>query len=197
MANETLNSKVVSATKWSSITEIAAKLVAPITTMVLARLLTPDAFGVLVTAQMVISFAEIFTDAGFQKYIVQHEFKDDDDKFKSTAVAFWANLIMSLVIWAGISIFANPIATLVGCKGNGIVIAVSCICIPLAAFSSIQMALFRRDLDFKTLFWVRIIGILIPIVVTVPLAFATRSYWSLIIGMVALNFSNAFICSVT
>lgn len=43
--------------------------------MVLARLLAPDAFGVLVTAQMVISFAEIFTDAGFQKYIVQHEFK--------------------------------------------------------------------------------------------------------------------------
>ena len=73
MANETLNSKVVSATKWSGITEIIAKLVAPITTMVLARLLTPDAFGVLVTAQMVISFAEIFTDAGFQKYIVQHE----------------------------------------------------------------------------------------------------------------------------
>ena len=196
MANETLNSKVVSATKWSGITEIIAKLVAPITTMVLARLLTPDAFGVLVTAQMVISFAEIFTDAGFQKYIVQHEFCDDEDKYKSTTVAFWANLIMSLVIWAGISIFANPIATLVGCKGNGIVIAVSCICIPLAAFSSIQMALFRRDLDFKTLFWVRIIGILIPIVVTVPLAFATRSYWSLIIGMVALNCSNALILTI-
>ena len=64
---------------------------------------------------------------------------------------------MSLVIWAGISIFANPIARLVGCDGEGIVIAVSCICIPVEAFSSIQMALFRRDLDFKTLFWVRII----------------------------------------
>lgn len=88
MENQNLNNKVISATKWSSITEIAAKLVAPVTTMVLARLLTPDAFGVLVTAQMVISFAEIFTDAGFQKYIVQHEFVDDNDKYKSTAVAF-------------------------------------------------------------------------------------------------------------
>ena len=64
MPNE-LDNKVINATKWSGITEIAAKLVAPITTMVLARLLTPDAFGVLVTAQMVISFAEIFTDAGW------------------------------------------------------------------------------------------------------------------------------------
>ena len=175
MSNE-LNKKVINATKWSSITEIAAKLVAPITTMVLARLLAPDAFGVLVTAQMVISFAEIFTDAGFQKYIVQHEFKNDDEKYKSTAVAFWSNLIVSLLIWLGICIFSAPIAKLVGCDGNGIVIAVSCICIPLEAFSSIQMALFRRDLDFKTLFWIRIIGILMPLIVTIPLAFATKSY---------------------
>ena len=62
--------KVISATKWSTITEIAAKLVSPITTMVLARLLTPADFGVLVTATMVISFSEIFTDAGFQKYLI-------------------------------------------------------------------------------------------------------------------------------
>ncbi len=196
MSNKSLDTKVATATKWSGITEIAAKLVAPITTMVLARLLTPDAFGVMVTAQMVISLAEIFTDAGFQKYIVQHEFKDDNDKYKSTAVAFWANLIMSLVLWAGICIFANPIARLVGCDGNGIVIAVSCICIPLEAFSSIQMALFKRDLDFRTLFWVRIIGILIPLLVTVPLAFATKSYWSLILGMIALNFTNALILTI-
>ena len=67
-----LNKKVVRATKWSSLTEIAAKLVSPISTMVLARLLAPDAFGILVTATMVISFAEIFTDAGFQKYLIQH-----------------------------------------------------------------------------------------------------------------------------
>lgn len=196
MSNNILNRKVAKATKWSSVTEIAAKLVGPITTMVLARLLTPEAFGVMVTAQMVISFAEIFTDAGFQKYIVQHEFKDDDDKYKSTAVAFWSNLIMSLIIWIGISLFASPIAHLVGCQGKGLVIAISCICIPLSAFSSIQMALFRRDLDFKTLFWVRIIGILIPVVVTIPFAFATRSYWSLIFGMIALNLSNAIILTL-
>ena len=68
------NKQVVTATKWSAITEIAAKLVAPVSTMVLARLLTPDAFGILVTATMVISFVEIFTDAGFQKYLIQHNF---------------------------------------------------------------------------------------------------------------------------
>lgn len=193
---EELNKKVVRATKWSSLTEIAAKLVSPISTMVLARLLAPDAFGILVTATMVISFAEIFTDAGFQKYLIQHKFDTRDDLYKSTTVAFWSNLIMSLVIWAVIIIFSGQIAELVGSEGHGDVIAVSCFCIPLAAFSSIQMALYKRDLDFKTLFLVRIIGVLIPLVVTIPLAYFTRSYWSLIIGMIALNLSNAIILTV-
>ena len=75
-------------------------------------------------------------------------------------------------------------------------IAVSCFCIPLAAFSSIQMALYKRSFDFKTLFWVRIVGVLIPLLVTIPLAYFTRSYWSLIVGMIALNLSNAIILTV-
>ena len=90
-----LNNKVITATKWSSITEIAAKLISPISTMVLARLLTPDAFGILVTAVMVISFAEIFTDAGFQKYLIQHKFNTTEDLHKSTTVAFWSNFMNS------------------------------------------------------------------------------------------------------
>ena len=191
-----LNKKVVTATKWSGITEIAAKLVSPISTMVLARLLTPDAFGILVTAVMVISFAEIFTDAGFQKYLIQHKFKSNEELYQSTTVAFWSNFILSTLIWIGIIAFAEEIAILVGNKGHGDVIAISCICIPLAAFSSIQMALYKRDLNFKTLFLVRIVGIFIPLIITIPLAYYTRSYWSLIIGMIALNLSNAIILTV-
>lgn len=191
-----LNKKVVSATKWSGITEIAAKLVSPISTMVLARLLTPDAFGVLVTAVMVISFAEIFTDAGFQKYLIQHKFRSSEELYQSTTVAFWSNFILSTLIWIGIIVFAEEIAILVGNKGHGDVIAISCICIPLAAFSSIQMALYKRDLNFKTLFLVRIVGIFIPLIITIPIAYYTRSYWALIIGMIVLNLSNAIILTV-
>lgn len=187
------NSKVKSATKWSSITEFVAKLVTPVTTMVLARVLTPEAFGVLVTVTMVISFAEIFTDAGFQKYIVQHEFESIGDLYKSTNVAFWSNLVMSVCLLFIIVLFSNRIAELVGNQGYGLVIAISSLCIPLEAFSSIQMALFKRELDFKTLFVTRMVGVAIPVVITIPLALIFRSYWALILGMIALNLSNAII----
>ena len=71
------NRKVANATKWSSFTEILSILISPITTMVLTRLLTPDAFGVVATLTMIISFTQIFSDAGFQKYLIQYEFKNE------------------------------------------------------------------------------------------------------------------------
>lgn len=193
---ESLNSKVKTATKWSTIGEIAAKLVTPISSMVLARLLTPDAFGVVATLTMIITFAEIFTDAGFQKYLVQHEFKDAKDRDESTNVAFWSNLVMSFVLWGIIAIFADPLAALVGNPGLGHVLIVACVNIPIAAFSSIQMALYKRDLDFKTLFKVRIVSMLVPLVVTIPLAFWLRSYWALIFGTITVHTVNAILLTV-
>lgn len=193
---ENLNSKVRNATKWSTVTEIAAKLVTPITSMVLARLLTPEAFGVVATLTMIISFAELFTDAGFQKYLIQHEFRDEEDREQSTTVAFWSNLVMSLFLWGVIAIFADPLATLVGNPGLGNVLIVACVSIPLAAFSSIQMALYKRDFDFKTLFKVRMVAVVIPVLVTIPLAFLLRSYWALIIGTITVNLVNAVLLTL-
>lgn len=164
--------------------------------MILARLLTPEAFGVVATLNMIITFAELFTDAGFQKYLIQHEFKDDVDREESTSVAFWSNLVMSLVIWGIIALFADPLAALVGNPGLGNVLVIACVSIPLAAFSSIQMALYKRDLDFKTLFKVRLVGISIPLIVTIPLAFWLRSYWALVFGTIAHNLANAVLLTL-
>ena len=153
--------------------------------------MTPEAFGVVTTLTMIITFAEIFTDAGFQKYLIQHQFIDDKDLDESTNVAFWSNLIMSLLIWGGIALFSDPLVSLVGNPGLGHVLIIACISIPLAAFSSIQMAIYKRNLDFKTLFKVRIVGILVPLFVTIPLAFWLKSYWALIIGTISTNIANA------
>ena len=187
-----MNSKqILQATKWSAVTEVAAKLVAPVASIILARVLTPEAFGIVATLTMIITFAEIFTDAGFQKYLVQHEFADEADREQSTTVAFWSNLAMSLVIWGIIAIFAEPLATLVGNPGLGFVLIIACVSIPLTAFSSIQTALFKRDLDFRTLFKARLAAILVPLLVTVPLAFWLRSYWALVIGTIVQNAVSA------
>ena len=191
-----LGNQISRATKWSSITEIAAKLVSPIVNMVLARLLTPGVFGVVATITMVISFAEIFTDAGFQKYIIQHEFQNEDELNKSINVAFWTNLSVSVIICLVIFIFRDSIANLVGSPGLGNAISIASVLIIIAAFSSIQMAYYKRAFDFKTLFYARIGSAVVPLIVTVPLAFALRNYWALLIGNFASQLFNAVILTV-
>lgn len=188
-----LNKKVTQATKWSSVTEFTTKLIAPITNAILARLLVPEAFGVVATLMMVISFAEVFTDAGFQKYLVQREFKDEDDLNLSTNVAFWTNIAFSIAVWGIIAIFATPIAKLVGSEGHELAIIVISAEIPLLAFSSIQMARYRRDFNFKGLFVVRVVIAMVPLVVTVPLALIFRNYWALVVGTLTKDILNAVV----
>lgn len=191
------NRNLVNATKWSTISEIVAKLVVPISNMVLARLISPEAFGVVATVTMIMSFADMLTDAGFQKYLIQHEFEEgDSEKFKYAHVAFWTNFGISAILWLFILVFREKLAILVGNPGLGNVIAIACLQLFLTSFSSIQIALYRREFNFKTLFYVRLVAILIPFVVTIPLAFLGFSYWSIIIGSLVTQLSNAIILTV-
>ncbi len=191
MTQNNLNSKIFNATKWSALTEILSKLITPVTSMIMARLLTPEAYGVVATFSIIIAFADVFADAGFQKYLIQREFINDDERDKHTNVAFWSNMIMSLSLWGIITIFCQPLASLVGSPGLGLVLIVSCAGIPINGFCSIQMALLKRDLDFKTLFFRRLVSVLTPIFVTIPLAIWLRNYWALVLGTLAMNLANA------
>ena len=102
-----MKKNIKNATVWSTITEIVAKLISPITNMILARLLAPEIFGIVASVTLVFTFADMFTDAGFQKYIVQHEFKDQKDLFRNADVAFWSNLAVSMMFWLVISILPS------------------------------------------------------------------------------------------
>lgn len=191
MKDNNIKSKVINATKWASITEFAAKIVTPLTNMILARILAPDAFGVLATVAMIISFVDMFTDAGFQKYLVQHEFENENEMFKNANVAFWTNFGISIFLWVLIIVFSDSIAVMVGNPGLGHVISIAGVQLILTSFSSIQMALYRREFDYKTLFLIRMILVCIPFAITIPLALLGFSYWSLIIGAITNQLMNA------
>lgn len=98
---------------------------------------------------------------------------------------------MSLMLWLIIIIFSSQIAEIVGNPGLGDAISISCVSIPIAAISSIQIALYKRDFDFKALFKVRMIGICVPIFITVPLALWLENYWALVIATVVRNSIDA------
>ena len=179
------------AAKWSLATEALVKIVSPISQMVLARILAPEAFGMVATVNMVVNFADMFSDAGFQKYLIQHDFKGRADLSRSASVAFWTNLSVSIVLWLCIAVYRDQVAAFVGNPSLGFPLMVACLSLPLTSFSSIQLAIFHRTLDFRSLMPVRLGSALLTFTVTLVLAFAGMSYWSLILGTLAGNVLNA------
>lgn len=176
------NTNILKATGWAFGAEFAAKIVVPITNMILARVLVPEAFGIVVTINMVVSFAEMFTGSSFQKYLIQHEFNDEIELNNSASVAFWANFFISVVALSIIIAFNKKIATLVGSEGYGTGIIVACLALPLTSLSSIYDGINRRKFNFRLLFIIRILVCLVPLLVTLPLALLGFGYWSLIVG---------------
>lgn len=183
--NQISDGSVGKATVWSFAAELAAKLIVPISNMILARILAPEIFGIIASINMIISFADMISTAGFQKYLVQHQYDHTGSLHKGASVAFWTNLSVSLVAWLLIAIFRNPISDVLGNSGYGVSLTVAALSLPLTSFSSIQEALFQRKLNFKILFVKRLSVSLLPLIVTVPLALIGLKHWSLIIGNLA------------
>lgn len=191
-----METKVVAAAKWSLITEVLAKLITPITNIILAHILAPTAFGILATIMMVISFAEMLADAGFQKFLVQYEFENEEDKQRSVSVAFISNIVLASLLWVSIIIWRDDLASLVGNEGLGIPLAVMGGMLPLGAFSSIQMAMYRRSFNFKFLLSIRMITIITPLFVSIPMALLGFDYWSLIVGLLVAQLFTAIVLCV-
>ena len=183
--DRSLKSKVANASKWSIVTELAAKLITPVLNMILARLLEPEAFGVLTTVTMVIAFAEVFVESGFSKYLIQHNFESPVQERQYMSVAFWINISLSIILWGLIALFNDQLASLVGNPGMGHLLVVSGVSIPLYSIVGIECCKLKKDLNFKKLFSVRITSALVPLFVTVPLALLKFDYWALIIGNIA------------
>lgn len=111
-------------------------------------------------------------------------------------VAFISNIFLSLIIVGIIFIFREQIATLVGCQGLGNVISIASIQIFLTSISSIQTSLYRKNFEFKKLFYFRIVTAFIPLIITVPVAYITRSYWALIIGNLSSALTNSILLTI-
>lgn len=177
-----LEEKTRRSLQWSTASNLLSKIIMPITNIILARLLAKDIFGIVASINIIISLAEIFSDSGFSKRLIQTDFKDEKEFSLHKNVSFWTNTFVSILMVAGIAIFRDSLADLVGSPGYGLALAIAAIQIPVYGFSSISTAILRRNFEFKKLFFVRILGVITTLTVSAGLALGGFEHWSLIIG---------------
>lgn len=87
--------KSISATIWSIFDRVWAQVVAFLIGIVLARLLTPEDYGLVGISMIFIAFANVFIDAGFSNALIRKLDRNQADY----STAFYFNAIMSIVMY--------------------------------------------------------------------------------------------------
>jgi O-antigen/teichoic acid export membrane protein len=176
------------ALKWSFASELAAKAIQPVVFIVLARLLTPEDFGVMTAVMMVIAFSQIFWEAGMGKALIQRQ----TDIEEAANAAFFINIALGIVIAGVLYLFAQPIAhTFFQDDRVTAVLQVMTLQVLLGAFSSVQTALLQKEMGFKKLFLVRFATVSLPGLASIPLAWNGMGYWALVAGTLVGQLAQA------
>lgn len=171
-----LRDKAINGVVWSATQTWGVRIISFVVMIVLARLISPQAFGVVAYASVFIAFAQIFVDQGFSDAIVQ--FANLDREHLDTA--FWVSLLIGGLL-SVMSVFgAEMIAALFREPQLVLVIKWLSPVFFLSALSSVQQAILRRALAFKALTVRSLVANLVSGIVAVILAFRGYGVWSLV-----------------
>ena len=187
--NSKSNRKVISSGLiWSFGERILAQVVTALVTIVLARTLEPDHFGIISIVSVFIAICNVFVTNGIGSALVQRkEIKGSD--YDSALII---NITLALVLYLFVFMMAPIISGYYSISILTQVIRVMGIRIPIAAINSIQQAYVRRRMEFKKFFFSTLIGTVISGVIGILMAIEGMGVWAL----VAQYLSNVVIDTV-
>jgi PST family polysaccharide transporter len=145
--------------------------------IVLARLLSPVEFGVVAAANLLIFYANNFTNLGLNNALIQ---KADvtDDQINSV---FTVNLTISVFLFLVTIVFADNIASFFDYEHIALVIRWMSLYYIFTALYYMPVVILRRNLEFKYLSIIEFLQSLLSSMLALALALLGMSYWSLVI----------------
>ena len=183
-----MNSKLLNGLLWKFLERFGVQGVQFVLQIILARLLSPEHYGVLSIMVIFTTLANVFIQNGFNTALMQ----DKDVTEEDYSSVFWVTLIVATVLY-GVLFMAAP---LIGefYEMPSIVTPFRVIALMLfpGVINSIQLAKTSRELNFKKVFYGNIGGIFISGIVGIAMAYAGAGLWAL----VAQTVLNVVIASI-
>ncbi len=146
-----------------------------VSTVVVARILTPEQTGVFAVAAVFASLASTFRDFGVGEYLIQERELTDDAIRAATTV----NIAVSWAMGVLLFLLAPWIAQFYRNPGVGEVMRVMAFSFLLIPFGAVTMAWFRRELDFRPLVLANLASSTVSLVVVLVMALQGHGYMSL------------------
>lgn len=156
-----------------------------IISIVLARLLSPDDYGLMAITSIFIYFINYFNELSIGHAIIQKE--DIDETYLSSA--FWLILTMSMVSYGFIYIFSDTIASFFNQEKLSSILKIAGLSFIVMAVGVVPSSLIYRELKFYTTAKVSFVSNICMGVVSLVLAYRGFGVWSLVLGSIAKSLS--------
>jgi teichuronic acid exporter len=177
MRSEVTKSKVISSLLWKLLERVGTQGIQFIVTIVLARLVLPEEFGLIVLVTIFIAIAGVFVQSGFNTALIQ---KKDADEVDFSSV-FYLSLFVASLLYIGLFFMAPLIATFYVEPELKSVLRFLSLTLFLGAFNSIQVAVVARNMQFKKLFGSSLGAVIISATLGIVLAYASFGVWALVV----------------
>jgi O-antigen/teichoic acid export membrane protein len=168
---------------FSVVDRYASIAIGLMTTIILARLLTPEDFGLFSIAISFVAFAQIFRDFGTGNYLVQAKHVTDQQLQSAFTAVLATSALCALVL-----LLATPaIVAFYGDERFWRLMPLFAVNLMLGPFSIPGVSLLRRNLAFGTLAGISLVGTAVNFVVVVVLASLGHGVMSLAWATLASN----------
>ncbi|MBW1704403.1 MAG: lipopolysaccharide biosynthesis protein [Deltaproteobacteria bacterium] len=183
---ESLSKRVVRGGIWVFTLRITNRGLGFIRTIILARLLAPEDFGLIGIAMLAASTLASFSQTGLQSALIQK--KDDIKTYLDVA---WTTLAIRGIVLSAILFLSAPlIAEFFNSAQAELVIMVIAVNALIAGFGNIGIVFFQKDLQFKKQFTYEFSATIVDLAVSISLAFILRNVWALVWGGLAKNITR-------
>ena len=152
--------------------------------LVLARLLFPEAFGLMALVTMIMVGLQMLSDVGISPAISQHA-RGDDPAFLDTA--FSINVLRGLLLWLMACAVAYPVAVFYEAPQLAQLVPVAGLGLLVAGFNTTRIDTAMRHLALVRVTLLDLAANFVGVAAMVVLALVTRSVWALVIGGILAN----------
>jgi lipopolysaccharide exporter len=156
------------------------RLLGLFSTLILVRLLTPDDFGVVAMAMVIVGLLEVFTHTSVDLALI----RDRDPSREHYDTAWTLEIVQAIALAIVLVLVAPWSARFFEDERVTLVIYALALRAVLGSFENIGVVAFRRDLEFTKEFWFGVSKKMAMVGLTIIAAFALQSYWALVFGLV-------------
>lgn len=182
--NTSFKTKAINGMLWSSGGSFAFQVIRILTQIILARLLWPEAFGLVALVMAFVSVANYLIENGLTLFIIRKQELNENDAYS----LFIANMIFASSIVILFILGSGLIASYLKEPSTQLLLIVSSSAILFNAFGSVHKALLTRDLQFRGQTVIMLVSAIVSGFIAVVVSILSFGVWSLVIYNISYQF---------